>query len=214
MDIEEHNAPIPEDRIPTESPTIVNENPAEEPDDLALRKTALHVSGVDFMSEAQIKEFVSTYVPEHECVIEWINDNECNLVFPDEDVARRALYLLISEPISEFDDYAEHPMKPCPSLPSSSYQIRYARYKDKKVKSAHLYSRYYLFHGDPHEKDRSSPSQRNSPENEDTKEVSNPLRKRIGPKVSQLSLLERISASPAAERKRRRNRRLKKKSDT
>ncbi|EPX71967.1 uncharacterized protein SOCG_03901 [Schizosaccharomyces octosporus yFS286] len=214
MSIEEHNAPLHEDRIPTENLAIVNETPAENPDVLALRRTALHVSGVDFMSEAQIKEFISTYVLEHECVIEWINDNECNLVFPDEDVARRALFLLVAEPVSEFDDYAEYPMKSNPNIPSSTYHIRYARYQDKKVKSAHLYSRYYLFHGDPHEKDRSSHLQRKSPDSEDTKGKPNPLRSRIGPKASQLSLLERISASPASQRKRRRNRRLKKKSET
>ncbi|EPY49863.1 fungal protein, variant [Schizosaccharomyces cryophilus OY26] len=160
MDMEEQNASVMNERILTESPVGLNENPAQQPDDLTLRKTALHVSGVDNMSEAQIKEFVSTYAPEHECVIEWINDNECNLVYPDEDVARRALFLLVSEPFSDFDDNAEYRMKPCPSFLSSSHQIRYARYSDKKVKSAHLYSRYYLFHGDPHEKAESSSSQR------------------------------------------------------
>ncbi|KAL2312599.1 hypothetical protein POMI540_3876 [Schizosaccharomyces pombe] len=170
--------------------------------DTTLRKTALHLAGVDNLSEEQVKGFISAYAPESQCTIEWINDNECNVVYADDDVSRNALFHLIMESPTEFSEELEYQTKPHPTVPTCQFKIRYARYGDKKVKSAHLYSRYYLFHGDPREeKAQKSKSKRNQDER------GSPLDERLGPKVSDLTLMERIFQIRRKPRKSRRDRR-------
>ncbi|EEB06776.2 fungal protein [Schizosaccharomyces japonicus yFS275] len=189
--------------------TAKNELDQPATEEVQIRRNALHLIGLTDLSQNQVSEFVTEYFSEPKCVFEWVNDDKCNLVYPDDDVCRSALFHLVNESIEDMDERRGYQTKPHPSL-QKVFSIRLATTLDKKVSNAHVYSRYYLLHGDPREDSELRRHQRQKNEgksnsvNTSNKGSGKSLAARLGPKVSDLSLAERISRDKKSRRRRRR----------
>ncbi|KAF8937592.1 hypothetical protein BGZ58_002457 [Dissophora ornata] len=63
--------------------------PLTPPRTSTIRPEAVHLYGTDEMSTKDILKYFEAYGPSH---VEWIDDSSCNVVFPDQFSAKRALY--------------------------------------------------------------------------------------------------------------------------
>lgn len=164
-----------DESMDTEEPaaTTEPEAPAEPlPED--PRPDTLYLEGVDELNTKGIKEYVDSYVrpnysfstrDEYAKVnykLEWVNDSGINIVFiSGEDApegAQEALRLLSA---NEVDVDSINPLEERPAQPITKQDgdilnltIRQAKYADRKVKNARIYSRYYLLHGEPDRAER------------------------------------------------------------
>ncbi|KAF9089298.1 hypothetical protein BGX23_006779 [Mortierella sp. AD031] len=63
--------------------------PETPPRTSTIRPEAIHLYGTDEMSTKDVLKYFDAYGPSH---VEWIDDSSCNIVFPDQFSAKRALY--------------------------------------------------------------------------------------------------------------------------
>ncbi|KAF9206786.1 hypothetical protein BGZ49_001837 [Haplosporangium sp. Z 27] len=63
--------------------------PETPPRTSTIRLEAVHLYGTDEMSTKDVLKYFDAYGPSH---VEWIDDSSCNVVFPDQFSAKRALY--------------------------------------------------------------------------------------------------------------------------
>ncbi|KAF9106323.1 hypothetical protein BGX27_009212 [Mortierella sp. AM989] len=63
--------------------------PETPPRTSTIRLEAVHLFGTDEMSTKDVLKYFDAYGPSH---VEWIDDSSCNIVFPDQFSAKRALY--------------------------------------------------------------------------------------------------------------------------
>ncbi|KAF9586604.1 hypothetical protein BGW38_001285 [Lunasporangiospora selenospora] len=82
--------------------------PEAPPRTSTIRHDAIHLFGTDEMSTKDILKYFEVYGPSH---VEWIDDSSCNVVFPDQHTAKRALYFQLVDQTSvsfgEDDDPVE-----------------------------------------------------------------------------------------------------------
>ncbi|KAG0314675.1 hypothetical protein BGZ99_007936, partial [Dissophora globulifera] len=71
-----------------------------------IRPEAVYLYGTDEMSTKDILKYFEAYGPSH---VEWIDDSSCNVVFPDQFSAKRALYFQLVDQNTNFgeDDAVE-----------------------------------------------------------------------------------------------------------
>jgi hypothetical protein len=84
--------------------------------------------------------------------VQWIDDTSANVVFKDNDTAKRAHLTFLSVPVS-IEEILNNPFelraaKQLSSRPSSQLMVRVAQQGDRKKKGAREASRYYLLHPD------------------------------------------------------------------
>ncbi|KAI7821165.1 hypothetical protein BC939DRAFT_455977 [Gamsiella multidivaricata] len=63
--------------------------PMTPPRTSTIRLEAVHLYGTDEMSTKDVLKYFEAYGPSH---VEWIDDSSCNIIFPDQFSAKRALY--------------------------------------------------------------------------------------------------------------------------
>ena len=130
-------------------PEIYNEDPALEP-----QWNKVHVRGVDDMHTNDILAFVHDHSSEvgEDVHVQWIDDSTANLVFKNNDLAKRAHISCLLTPISTDEltnnPFEYRPAKQLASRPSSMISLRVAQQGDRKKKGAREASRYYLMHPD------------------------------------------------------------------
>lgn len=143
-----------------EIPAIYLEDPAQEP---CWEK--VHLTGVDEMSDSDIKTYANDYYPSEgdrrkEPYVQWIDDTSVNLVYKTSEAAREAILSFVASPV-DADEIQNNPLelrtaKPLITKPAFTLSVRIAVVGDKKRRDARHASRYYLFHpeADPTERTR------------------------------------------------------------
>lgn len=110
----------------------------------------IHVRGLDFLDENQLKSYVISHVGGKGADrIEWVNDTSANLVFSSDAAAQEALVQLAAVEIadaSQLPPFEVLPAKLIPEKPDVALQLRFAVDSDRKERNAAQKSRFYLFH--------------------------------------------------------------------
>ncbi len=130
-------------------PAIYTEDPA-----LEAQWNKLYIRGVDDMHTNDILAFVHDHFSEagDDVHVQWIDDTAANVVFKDNETAKRAHVAVLVNPVS-IDEIMNSPFdlrpaKRLASRPSAMLTIRVAQQGDRKRKNAREASRYYLMHPD------------------------------------------------------------------
>lgn len=110
----------------------------------------VHVRGLDFLDENQLKSYVISHVGGKGADrIEWVNDTSANLVFSSDATAQDALVQLAAVEIADATQLPPLevlPAKSIPEKPEVALQVRFAVESDRKERNAAQKSRFYLFH--------------------------------------------------------------------
>ncbi|KAF9941235.1 hypothetical protein BGZ65_004383 [Modicella reniformis] len=84
--------------------------PETPPRTSTIRLEAVHLYGTDEMSTKDVLKYFEAYGPTH---VEWIDDSSCNVIFPDQFSAKRALYLqLVDSDVNFGEDEDLEPTRP------------------------------------------------------------------------------------------------------
>ncbi|KAF9171774.1 hypothetical protein BGX21_009806 [Mortierella sp. AD011] len=83
--------------------------PETPPRTSTIRLEAVHLYGTDEMSTKDVLSYFDAYGPSH---VEWIDDSSCNIVFPDQFSAKRALYFQLVNRDVDFGEEAENDVEP------------------------------------------------------------------------------------------------------
>jgi hypothetical protein len=114
------------------------------PKEAKLRKDTIHVFGVDFFSEEDLKEFFKGFCPQR---FEWINDSSVNVIFADMESASNALFsktTQVEDQVHELDWRRGLDIEK--DGKSFNFQIRYATDQDAKDPlTKGVFSKYYKF---------------------------------------------------------------------
>ncbi|KAF9340847.1 hypothetical protein BGZ89_010259 [Linnemannia elongata] len=104
----------------------VDDNDFARPDNLpetpprtsSIRLDAVHLYGTDEMSTKDVLKYFDAYGPSH---VEWIDDSSCNIVFPDQFSAKRAVYfqLLDKENVTFGEDGDDADIEPSREISES-----------------------------------------------------------------------------------------------
>jgi len=113
------------------------------------RPEAVNLRGVDNLSSAEVLAFATSHFSTSP-MVDWVDDTSCNLVYADAGTASKALEALSvsADGITPSTLRIAHPLS---TNADARLQVRIAYQNDKKVQGARVRSKYYLFHGDPHE---------------------------------------------------------------
>ncbi|KAF9354845.1 hypothetical protein BGX26_007306 [Mortierella sp. AD094] len=83
--------------------------PETPPRTSTIRLEAVHLYGTDEMSTKDVLKYFDAYGPSH---VEWIDDSSCNIVFPDQFSAKRALYFQLVNRDVNFGEEVEDDVEP------------------------------------------------------------------------------------------------------
>lgn len=141
--------PIAADAQDTPSPgEVVDTETREQPDDNTIVPNKVHLSGgLDNMNDAEVRAYVKEHTQVQFERLEWIDDNNLNVVFPSDSTAQDALLALAAVEIGDVSLLPAMellPAKPFSQKASVTLQLRLAVAADKKQPHAAEKSRFYL----------------------------------------------------------------------
>ncbi|ETS80823.1 hypothetical protein PFICI_08352 [Pestalotiopsis fici W106-1] len=141
--------PIAADAQDTPSPGEVVENDIQDqPQSNAVIPNKVHLTGgLDNLNDKEVRAYVKEHTDVQFERLEWIDDNNLNVVFPSDSVAQDALLALASVEIGDVSLLPALellPAKPFSQKAGISLQVRLAVEADKKQPHAAEKSRFYL----------------------------------------------------------------------